>query len=50
MRMNMTEQITNLFLAPQIHQAIWGKYFKGKKLLGIGERDLLGPSIALPFA
>jgi len=42
MRMNMTRQITNRFLAPQIPQGIWGKSFKGKKMFGISEPDLLG--------
>jgi len=42
MRMNMTQQITNRFLAPQIPEAIWGKYFKGKKMFGISEPDFLG--------
>jgi len=42
MRMNMTQQITNRFLAPQISEAIWGKYFKGKKMFGISEPDFLG--------
>jgi len=42
MRMNMTQQITNGLLAPQIPEAIWGKYFKGKKMFGISERDFLG--------
>jgi len=42
MRMNLTQQETNRFLAPQIPEAIWGKYFKGKKLYGISETDFLG--------
>jgi len=41
MRMNMTQQITNRFLAPQIPKAIWGKYFKGEKMFVISEPDLL---------
>jgi len=42
MRMNMTQQITNPFLAPQIPQAILGKYFMGKKMFGISKPDFLG--------
>jgi len=42
MRMNMTQQITNRLLGPQIPEAIWGKYFKGKKMCGISEPDFLG--------
>jgi len=41
MRINMTQQITNRFLAPQIAESIWGQYFKGKKMVGISERDFL---------
>jgi len=41
-RMNLTQQVTNRFLAPQIPQAIWGKYFKGKKVFVISEPDFLG--------
>jgi len=40
--MNMTQQITNRFLWPQITKAIWGKYLKGKKMFGISETDFLG--------
>ena len=32
----------NRFLAPQIPEAIWGKYFKGRKMRGIAEPDFLG--------
>ena len=42
MRMNLTQQVTNRFLAPQIPEAIWGKYFKGKKMFGISEPDFRG--------
>jgi len=42
MGMNMNQQITNQFLAPQIPESIWGKYFKGKKMFGISEPDFLG--------
>jgi len=42
MGMNMTQQITNRFLPPQIPEAIWGKYFKGKKIFGISKPDFLG--------
>jgi len=40
--MNMTQQITNRFLTPQIPEAIWGKHFMGKKTFGISEPDFLG--------
>jgi len=43
MCMNLTQQVPNRFLAPQIPEAIWGKYFKGKKIFGISEQDFLGP-------
>jgi len=42
MRMDLTQQVTNAFLAPQIREAIWGKYFKGRKMRGIAEPDFLG--------
>jgi len=42
MRMDLTQQVTNRFLAPQITEAIWGKYFKGRKMGGIAEPDFLG--------
>jgi len=42
MRMNLIQQVTNRFLAPQIPEAIWGKYFKGKQIFGISEPDFLG--------
>jgi len=41
MCMNLTQQVTNRFLAPKIPEAIWGKYFKGKKMCGISEPDFL---------
>jgi len=54
MRMDLTQQVTNQFLAPQIHQAIWGKYFKGRKMRGIAEPDFLclinGTMVCLPCA
>jgi len=31
----------NQFLVPQIPEALWGKYFKGKKMCGISEPDFL---------
>jgi len=40
--MNLTQQVTNQFLAPQIPAAIWGKYIKGKKMDGISEPNFLG--------
>jgi len=42
MRMDFTQQVTNRFLAPQIPQAIWGTYFKGRKIRGIAKPDFLG--------
>jgi len=39
---NMTQRIMNRFLAQQIPEAIWGKYFKGQKILGISEHEFLG--------
>jgi len=42
MRMDLTKQVTNRFLAPQIPEAIWRKYFKGRKMRGIPEPDFLG--------
>ena len=42
MRMDLTQQVTNRFLAPQIPEAIWGKYFKRSKMRGIAEPDFLG--------
>jgi len=42
MHMNLTQQVTNRFLAPLIPEPIWGKYFKGKKMFGISKLDFLG--------
>jgi len=42
MGMDLTQQVTNRFLAPQIPEAIWGKYFKRTKMHGIAEPDFLG--------
>jgi len=42
MPMNMTQQITNEFLAPLIPEVIWGKYFTGKQMFAISEPDFLG--------
>jgi len=42
MRMHLSQQVTNRFLAPQIPEAIWGKYLKGRKMRGIVEPDFLG--------
>jgi len=42
MHMDLTQQVTNPFLGPQIPQAIWGKYFKGRKMPGIAKPDFLG--------
>jgi len=41
MRMNLTENITRRFLAPQIPEAILGKDLSGKKMFGIPKPDLL---------
>jgi len=41
-RMDLTQQVTNRFLASQIPKTIWGKYFKGRKMRGIAEPDFLG--------
>jgi len=41
-RMDLTQHVTNRFLAPQIPEAIWGKYFKGRKMCGIAGPDFLG--------
>jgi len=41
-RMDLTQQVTNRFLAPQIPEPIWGKSFKGRKMRGIAEPDFLG--------
>jgi len=40
--MHLTQQGTNRFLAPQIPEAICGKYFKGRKMPGIAKPDFLG--------
>jgi len=54
MRMDLTQQVTNRFLPPQIPEAIWRKYFKGMKTHGIAEPDFLGcingPMVCLPCA
>jgi len=42
MRMDLTQQVMNRFLAPQISEAIWGKYFKGRKMRVIAQPDFLG--------
>jgi len=42
MRMDLTQQVTKRFFAPLIPEAIWGKYFKGRKMPGIAEPDFLG--------
>ena len=42
LRMHLTQQVTNRFLAPQIPVAIWGKYFNGRKMSGIAEPNFLG--------
>ena len=41
-RIILTQQVSNRFLAPQIPEALWGKYFKGRKMRGIAEPDFLG--------
>jgi len=42
MRIDLSQQVTNLFLTPQIPEAIWEKYFKGRKMRWIAEPDFLG--------
>jgi len=42
--MNMSQQIPTVFLAPQMPEAIWAKYFKGQKMFGISEPNFLGRS------
>jgi len=42
MRMNLTQQVRNRFLAPQIPKAICGKYFRGKKIFWNSRWDFLG--------
>jgi len=42
MRMDLTPQVTKRFLAPLIPDAIWRKYFKGRKMRGIAEPEFLG--------
>jgi len=41
MRMDLTQQVMNQCLAPQIPEVIWGKYFKGRKMRGIAQPDFL---------
>ena len=41
MRMDLMQQVTNRFLALQIPEAIWEKYFKGRKMREIAEPDSL---------
>jgi len=41
-RVNLTQKITNGFLAPQIPEAIWGKYFEGRRIPGIIDPAFLG--------
>ena len=36
------QEVTFRFLAPQIAEAIWGKYFEGIRMRGIAEPDFLG--------
>jgi len=42
MHIDLTQQVTNRFFAPQIPEAIWGKYLKDSKMRRIAEPDLLG--------
>jgi len=42
MRMDLTQHVTNGFLAAQIPEALWGKNFKGKKMRGIAKPDFHG--------
>jgi len=41
-RVNLTQKITNRFLAYQIPEAIWGKYFEGRRMPGIIDPAFLG--------
>jgi len=41
-RVNLTQKIPNRFLAPQIPEAIWGKYFEGRRMRGIIDPAFLG--------
>jgi len=41
-RVNLSQKITNRFLAPQIPEAIWGKYFEGRRMRGIIDPAFLG--------
>jgi len=41
-RVNLTQKITNRFLAPQIPEALWGKYFEGRRMRGISDLAFLG--------
>jgi len=42
-RVNLTQKITNRFLAPQVPEAIWGKYCESRKMRGIIDPAFLGP-------
>ena len=39
--MNLIQEVTFRFRAPQIAEAIWGKYFEGIRMRGIAEPDFL---------
>jgi len=41
-RVNLTQKITNQFLGLQIPEAIWGRYFVGRKMHGIVDLVFLG--------
>jgi len=41
-RVNLTQKITNRFLAPQIPDSIWGKYFEGRRMCRIIDPGFLG--------
>jgi len=41
-RVNLTQKITNRFLAPQIPEAILAKYFEGRRIRGIIDPAFLG--------
>jgi len=41
-RVNLMLKIRNRFLAPQIPEAIWGKYFEGRRMRGIIDPAFLG--------
>jgi len=41
-KVNLTQKITNRFLAPWLPEAIWGNYFVDRKMPGIVDPVFLG--------